>query len=68
MSRARLAAAMLAALALAQSLAGVAEGAVTASAADGFTLVIEVDVKAPPAPSRAGSPRPELARQGPRES
>ena len=52
MNRCRPAAAMLTApalaLALSLPLAGVAEGAVTASTADGFTLVIEVDVKAPP--------------------
>ncbi len=47
MSRSLVPAAIFSALWL--SLAGVAQGAVTAASADGFTLVIEVDIKAPPA-------------------
>ena len=47
MSRNRLAAVAFVTLAL--SLTGAAQGAVTTAGADGFTLLIEVDVEAPPA-------------------
>ena len=47
MSRNRLAAAAFMTLTL--SLTGAAQGAVTTAGADGFTLLIEVDVEAPPA-------------------